>query len=57
MEENNVQSTLEPTEPRSPEQKPYHSPELTVYGDVRELTMTNPLATGPDNFIEASLRG
>lgn len=55
MEENKIESAKEATESRSPEKKDYHAPELTVYGDMRELTMTNPFATGHDNqFNEAT---
>jgi hypothetical protein len=29
--------------------KPYHSPEVRVYGDVRDLTRTNPAGTGQND--------
>jgi hypothetical protein len=48
MEEKKFESAEESTVSRSPEKKDYHAPELTVYGDMRELTMTNPAGPIPD---------
>lgn len=42
MEENKVNSSAESTERRSADKKDYHSPELVEYGDIRQLTQTNP---------------
>jgi hypothetical protein len=54
VEEKKLEPAEESTESRSPEKKDYHEPEVTVYGDMRELTMTNPLPVVRDNFSEAT---
>lgn len=54
MEENNVKSTLESSEPRSPEPKNYRAPVLTEYGDVRELTQLNPSGRFSDGGVIAA---
>lgn len=54
MEENKIESAEQATEPRSPEKKDYHTPELTVYGDMRELTMTNPVSGFFDGTLEST---
>jgi hypothetical protein len=30
--------TPEPAQPRHPDKKPYHKPEVIVYGNIREIT-------------------
>jgi hypothetical protein len=39
----------EPSAPKS-SLKPYKSPELTVYGPIRELTLTTASSGGPDHM-------
>jgi hypothetical protein len=54
MEEKKFESAEKSTESQSLEKKDYHAPGLTVYGDMRELTMTN-LGTGRDTSLESTL--
>jgi len=34
---------------KEPIKKPYHSPQIFVYGDIRELTESNNLMTGSND--------
>lgn len=52
MEDKESKSADNRAERPSPAKKEYHSPEMTTYGDVRELTLTNPNAGGRDQFSE-----
>ena len=43
--------------PVAAKKKPYQSPQLRVYGDIRELTLTNGMGAGmQDNNIVSFLK-
>lgn len=42
---------------RDDEKREYHAPQVVEYGDLRELTRTNPFAAGQDQFTEATQVG
>jgi len=50
MDQNTDTKQSEPQETKSEGKKTYETPEVTDYGDLRELTRTNPFAGGADDF-------
>jgi len=43
------------TKKETPVKKPYHAPQLTVYGDIREITRSGATGTHGDGMTGAGM--